>query len=164
MLGLRADYYEESKEPIQVTTLRRLTAVIEREGDTYVPSVLSLYCQPRRHGGRQPAQPDRSAGALLRRGEFYRDRREVALRGLRNQRRGRSWLDCGLSRLGRHAESWLRTASPKVRMRGSHIIMQRRTERSTLTVPVPNHPELAIGTLRSIIRQSRLPRTLFETD
>ena len=52
----------------------------------------------------------------------------------------------------------------EVRSSGSHIIMQRRTERSTITVPVPNHAELRIGTLRSIIRQSRLPRTLFETD
>ena len=52
----------------------------------------------------------------------------------------------------------------EVRSRGSHIIMQRRTVDSTITVPVPNHPELAIGTLRSIIRQSKLPRTLFETD
>ncbi|MGW8257878.1 MAG: type II toxin-antitoxin system HicA family toxin [Thermoguttaceae bacterium] len=31
-----------------------------------------------------------------------------------------------------------------------------------MTVPVPNHNELRIGTLRSIIRQSELPRALFE--
>ena len=36
--------------------------------------------------------------------------------------------------------------------------MQRRTENSTITVPVPNHKELRLGTLRSIIRQSQLPR------
>lgn len=49
-----------------------------------------------------------------------------------------------------------------VRQRGSHLIMQLRTATGTVTVPVPNHPELRQGTLRSIIRQSGLPRTLFE--
>jgi predicted RNA binding protein YcfA (HicA-like mRNA interferase family) len=50
----------------------------------------------------------------------------------------------------------------QVRQRGSHIVMQKRTEDSTITVPVPNHKEIRIGTLQSIIRQSQLPRELFE--
>ncbi|MDQ3703120.1 MAG: type II toxin-antitoxin system HicA family toxin [Chloroflexota bacterium] len=50
----------------------------------------------------------------------------------------------------------------EVRRRGSHIVMQRRTDRSTVTVPVPDHAELRLGTLQSIIRQSGLPRSLFE--
>jgi predicted RNA binding protein YcfA (HicA-like mRNA interferase family) len=50
----------------------------------------------------------------------------------------------------------------EVRQRGSHIIMQPKTEETTITVPVPNHTELKQGTLQSIIRQSKLPRTLFE--
>jgi hypothetical protein len=32
----------------------------------------------------------------------------------------------------------------------------------TVTVPVPDHEELKIGTLLGIIRQSGLPRELFE--
>ena len=48
-----------------------------------------------------------------------------------------------------------------VRQRGSHVIMQRRTAVSTITVPVPNHKELRPGTLRSIIRQSQLPLASF---
>ena len=52
----------------------------------------------------------------------------------------------------------------EVRRRGSHIVMQKRKEESTITVPVPNHPELRIGTLQSIIRQSGLSRTYFEAD
>ena len=40
--------------------------------------------------------------------------------------------------------------------------MQKRVEGSTVTVPVPDHDEVRIGTLQSIIRQSGLPRTLFE--
>lgn len=52
----------------------------------------------------------------------------------------------------------------EVRQKGSHIIMQLRTETTTVTVPVPNHKELKIGTLQSIIRQSGLPRALFETE
>ncbi|MFZ2603044.1 MAG: type II toxin-antitoxin system HicA family toxin, partial [Candidatus Omnitrophota bacterium] len=31
------------------------------------------------------------------------------------------------------------------------------------TVPIPNHKEIRIGTLQSIIRQSDLPRSEFET-
>lgn len=50
----------------------------------------------------------------------------------------------------------------KVRQRGSHIIMQKKTQDSTITVPVPNYSEIRIGTLQSIIRQSGLPRSLFE--
>nr|WP_232228622.1 type II toxin-antitoxin system HicA family toxin [Lyngbya sp. PCC 8106] len=52
----------------------------------------------------------------------------------------------------------------EVRVRGSHIIMQLRQEESTITVPIPNYKELKIGTLQSIIRQSGLPRSLFEVN
>lgn len=50
-----------------------------------------------------------------------------------------------------------------VRQRGSHIVMQKRLPATTVTVPVPNHSELRIGTLQSIIRQSGLPRSEFES-
>ncbi|MCA6622304.1 MAG: type II toxin-antitoxin system HicA family toxin [Pseudanabaena sp. M165S2SP1A06QC] len=50
----------------------------------------------------------------------------------------------------------------QVRQRGSHIIMQKKIEDSTITVPVPNYSEVKIGTLQSIIRQSGLPKALFE--
>ena len=50
----------------------------------------------------------------------------------------------------------------QVRQKGSHIVMQKRLENSTITVPVPNHNELRMGTLKSIIRQSALSRSLFE--
>jgi predicted RNA binding protein YcfA (HicA-like mRNA interferase family) len=50
----------------------------------------------------------------------------------------------------------------EVRQRGSHIVMQKRLSDTTLTVPVPNHAELRMGTLQSIIRQSGLPRNEFE--
>jgi predicted RNA binding protein YcfA (HicA-like mRNA interferase family) len=49
----------------------------------------------------------------------------------------------------------------QVRQRGSHIIMQKQVAGSTITVPVPDHKELRIGTLMSIIRQSQLDRSLF---
>jgi len=41
--------------------------------------------------------------------------------------------------------------------------MQRQTESGTVTVPVPDHPEVKIGTLLSIIRQSGIPRSEFES-
>jgi len=50
----------------------------------------------------------------------------------------------------------------QVRQRGSHIIMQKQIKDSTTTVPVPNHKEIRMGTLRSIIRQSKLSKTEFE--
>ena len=51
----------------------------------------------------------------------------------------------------------------EVRQRGSHIVMQLVLPDTTVTVPVPNHSELRIGTLQSIVRQSQLPRSLFES-
>ena len=50
----------------------------------------------------------------------------------------------------------------EVRRRGSHIVMQKRSENTTTTVPVPDHSELKAGTLSSIVRQSGLSRSLFE--
>lgn len=50
----------------------------------------------------------------------------------------------------------------EVRRRGSHVVMQKRLPDTTVTVPVPLHDELRKGTLSSIIRQSQLPRSLFE--
>lgn len=52
----------------------------------------------------------------------------------------------------------------EVRRRGSHIVMQKVTADGTITVPVPDHAEVRIGTLQSIIRQSGIPRRLFETE
>lgn len=60
---------------------------------------------------------------------------------------------CGI--LGRHAFE-------EVRRRGSHIVMQKAFEDTTITVPIPDHDELRIGTLQSIIRQSGVPRSEFE--
>jgi len=41
--------------------------------------------------------------------------------------------------------------------------MQQSIPGGTLTVPVPDHRELRIGTLQSIIRMSGVPRTEFES-
>ena len=41
-----------------------------------------------------------------------------------------------------------------VRQRGSHMVIRRDAPRSTITVP--DHNELATGTLRAIIRQAEL--------
>ncbi len=49
-----------------------------------------------------------------------------------------------------------------VRQRGSHIVMQQRTDSGTVTVPIPDHSEVRIGMLQSIIRQSGVPRIAFE--
>ena len=40
--------------------------------------------------------------------------------------------------------------------------MQKKLSNSTITIPVPDHHEIRIGTLQSIIRQSGIPRSEFE--
>jgi predicted RNA binding protein YcfA (HicA-like mRNA interferase family) len=51
----------------------------------------------------------------------------------------------------------------EVRRRGSHVVMQRRTKEGSVTVLVPDHAELALGTLLAIIRQSGIARSVFES-
>ena len=51
----------------------------------------------------------------------------------------------------------------EVRQKGSHIVMQKHLSNTTITVPVPNHSELKIGTLQSIIRQSGVSKSEFES-
>lgn len=50
----------------------------------------------------------------------------------------------------------------EVRRRGSHIVMQQMLPNTTITVPIPDHKEIRIGTLRCIIRQSGLRKSEFE--
>ena len=47
-----------------------------------------------------------------------------------------------------------------IRQRGSHVIMRK----DRVSFPVPLHRTIDRGTLAAIIRQSGLPRTVFETD
>ena len=51
-----------------------------------------------------------------------------------------------------------------VRQRGNHRVMQKKTEGGTVTVPLPMHGEIKIGTLLSIIRQSGIARSHFESE
>jgi predicted RNA binding protein YcfA (HicA-like mRNA interferase family) len=44
-----------------------------------------------------------------------------------------------------------------IRTKGSHAILRKENR----VIPVPLHPELAKGTLLSIIRQSGVPREMF---
>jgi predicted RNA binding protein YcfA (HicA-like mRNA interferase family) len=65
---------------------------------------------------------------------------------------------------GREAcEILARHGFAEVRRRGSHIVMQKKVGSGTITVPVPDHAQLHTGTLRSIIRQSGVARSEFET-
>ena len=51
-----------------------------------------------------------------------------------------------------------------VRQRGNHRVMQKKTEGGTVTVPLPMHGDIKIGTLLSIIRQSGIARSHFESE
>ncbi len=51
----------------------------------------------------------------------------------------------------------------QIRQKGSHIIMYKKEKNQTKTVPVSNHPEIKIGTLQSIIRQSGILQEYFES-
>jgi hypothetical protein len=42
--------------------------------------------------------------------------------------------------------------------------MQMRLEKTTITVPVPLHDPVRRGTLLSIVRQSGISKSLFETN
>ena len=54
------------------------------------------------------------------------------------------------------------TVVEKIRQKGSHIAMQKKSQEGTVTVIVPDHKEVKIGTLMSIIRQSKISRNAFE--
>ncbi len=54
---------------------------------------------------------------------------------------------------------WICTGSPK----GQPYNHAKKLVDQTVTVPVPNHQEIKIGTLQSIIRQSQLTKEFFET-
>ncbi len=43
-----------------------------------------------------------------------------------------------------------------VRTAGSHAILNKQTPNGKITIPVPLHPELAKGTLKSIMKQAGL--------
>ena len=49
-----------------------------------------------------------------------------------------------------------------VSQRGSHIKLKKPIEGGELVVIVPDHRELAEGTLASVVRQARLSREEFE--
>ena len=50
-----------------------------------------------------------------------------------------------------------------VSQRGIHVKFIKRTEAGVITAIVPNHPEVAVGTLRSVLRQAGLTAEEFET-
>ena len=50
-----------------------------------------------------------------------------------------------------------------VRQHGSHVILKKQTPGGEIGCVVPQHSELAIGTLRSILRQALIsPETFME--
>ena len=49
-----------------------------------------------------------------------------------------------------------------VAMHGSHVKFVRKSPAETRTVIVPRHHEIAVGTLRSIVRQAGLSVAQFE--
>jgi len=42
----------------------------------------------------------------------------------------------------------------QVRKRGSHVVLRKQTDQGNVGCVVPLHPELAVGTLRGILRQA----------
>jgi len=52
----------------------------------------------------------------------------------------------------------------RVRQRGSHVVLKRQTSEGEIGCVVPLHQELAVGTLRGILRQVKLSVEEFTTD
>jgi len=50
----------------------------------------------------------------------------------------------------------------QVRQRGSHVVLKRQTPEGEVGCVVPLHRELAIGTLRGILKQARVSFDEFE--
>ena len=50
----------------------------------------------------------------------------------------------------------------EISQRGSHVKFVKQTRGGVLTVIVPRHREVAVGTLRSILRQAGLRADQFE--
>jgi len=44
----------------------------------------------------------------------------------------------------------------KIRQRGSHVILKKQTSEGEIGCVVPMHKELAVGTLRGILKQARI--------
>lgn len=44
----------------------------------------------------------------------------------------------------------------RVRQRGSHVVLKKQTDESEVGCVVPMHGELAVGTLRGILRQAKV--------
>jgi len=44
----------------------------------------------------------------------------------------------------------------QVRQRGSHVVMKKSTSEGNIGCVIPLHSEVAIGTLRSILKQSKV--------
>lgn len=44
----------------------------------------------------------------------------------------------------------------RVRQRGSHVVMKRESSTGVSGCSIPLHTELAVGTLRSILRQAKV--------
>lgn len=49
----------------------------------------------------------------------------------------------------------------KVRQKGSHVILKKKTSKGDIGCVVPLHKELAIGTLRGILRQAKVTNVDF---
>jgi len=49
-----------------------------------------------------------------------------------------------------------RLSFKKVRQRGDHVVLKKQTPEGAVGRVVPLHRELAIGTLRGILRQARI--------
>ena len=52
----------------------------------------------------------------------------------------------------------------QVRKRGSHVVLKKKTAEGEVGCVIPLHSELAIGTLRGILRQARVTADEFMAD
>jgi predicted RNA binding protein YcfA (HicA-like mRNA interferase family) len=52
----------------------------------------------------------------------------------------------------------------RIRQRGSHVVLKKQTSEGDIGCVVPLHKELAVGTLRGILRQAKLSIEEFVKD
>lgn len=52
----------------------------------------------------------------------------------------------------------------RIRQRGSHVVLKKQTSEGDIGCVVPSHKELAVGTLRGILKQAKLSVEEFMED
>jgi predicted RNase H-like HicB family nuclease/predicted RNA binding protein YcfA (HicA-like mRNA interferase family) len=139
------------------------TAIVEKEGSGYVALCPELDVASQGDTVESATANLKEAVELfLECADPAEDERRLHIQVFCHPLRSGSWVSFAplWTRCLPHPRTARFSGSPSTR---KHVVMQRRSDLGTVTIPVPDHTEIRIGTLQAIIRQSAVARTAFET-